>query len=140
MQPRGTEDRAAGGALETVRKRAQPERTPAERQLKDLVTEATRALARLDVERLRELALSCEALIGMPQATTKQERVERARQARAARSDMAVFARALEATGANAKVMERLRELREGKTEYVQCAAGMRNWSLKGAEGRHGND
>jgi hypothetical protein len=100
-------------------------------ELKELVTEATRALARLDVARLEELALSCEALTRIPPPKTDQEREGFVRQARAARSDMAVFARVLEATRSNLKVMERLRDLRLGETEYRERPGSRRGWGRK---------
>jgi hypothetical protein len=91
--------------------------------LKELVVEASRALARLDADRLEELALSCQALNrDLVQSDTVQEdgdgRAALAREAREAAGDMAVFARVLEATRANLNVMNRLRELRAGSLEY----------------------
>jgi hypothetical protein len=109
-------------------------------ELMELVTEATRALARLDVSRLEELALSCRALTRIPLPTTKQERERFAGQARAARGEMAVFARVLEATRANLKVMERLRALRAGQAGYSAGTPGCASFSNKGSEGGHGND
>lgn len=109
-------------------------------ELRDLVTEATRALARLDVARLEELALSCQALTRMPIPKTKDEREEFGRQARAARGEMAVFARVLEATRANLKVMVRLRELRSGKAGYSELSENGPGFSPGDAEGGHGND
>jgi hypothetical protein len=103
--------------------------------LKELVAEASRALATLDAERLEELALSCQALNReLPQAGT-EERAELARQARDAQGDMAVFARVLEVTKANLKVMNRLRSLRADRLEYgEQLKQGWRP-----AEGAHGD-
>jgi hypothetical protein len=49
---------------------------------------------------------------------------------------MAVFARVLEATKANLKVMSRLRELRGGRLEYGEAQA--RGWA--GTESGHGNN
>jgi hypothetical protein len=46
-----------------------------------------------------------------------------ARQVREVKSDMAVFARVLEATRANWNVMNRLRELRAGQLEYTERQA-----------------
>ncbi len=91
--------------------------------LKELVVEASQALARLDAVRLEELALSCQALNrDMVQADVApgdgDARAEIARQAKEAVNDMAVFARVLEATRANLSVMNRLRELRAGRLEY----------------------
>jgi aminopeptidase N len=94
--------------------------------LKELVVEASRALARLDADRLEELALSCQELNrNTAPADTEQGR-ERARQAREAKGDMAVFARVLEATRANLDVMTRLRDLRAGRMEYGERQA--RGW------------
>jgi hypothetical protein len=127
----GAADSAAGGP--TGESSSAPE-------LKELVTEATRALARLDVARLEELALSCRALTQIPPPKTREEREGFARQARAARIEMAVFARVLEATRANLKVMERLRELRTGTTGYSECSESCPGFSQREAEGGHGND
>ncbi len=89
-------------------------------ELKELVVEASRSLARLDADRLEELALSCQALNrDIAPAGTKQ-RAELARQAREAAGDMATFARVLEVTRANLNVMNRLRALRAGRLEYGQ--------------------
>ncbi|HEX4756943.1 MAG TPA: hypothetical protein VH308_03140 [Terracidiphilus sp.] len=84
-------------------------------ELKALVVEASRALARLDADRLEELALSCKAL---NRDLTPANRQELACQAREAAGDMAVFARVLEATRANLGVMNRLRDLHAGRVEY----------------------
>ena len=90
-------------------------------KLKELVVEASRALARLDADRLEELALSCQALNRDLAHGNVGERAELALQAREASGDMAVFARVLEATRANLNVMNRLRELRAGRLEYGQA-------------------
>jgi aminopeptidase N len=105
-------------------------------ELKQLVVEASRALARLDAERLEELALSCQALNRGLAPVNAEERETLARQAREAASDMAVFARVLEATRANLNVMNRLLELRAGRLEYGEAQA--RGWA--GTESGHGND
>jgi hypothetical protein len=86
--------------------------------LKELVAEASRALAHLDADRLEELALSCQALNRDLTQAGAAERVKLARESREAVGDMAVFALVLEATRANLQVMNRLRELREGRLEY----------------------
>jgi hypothetical protein len=87
-------------------------------QMKELVVEASRALARLDADRLEELALSCQALNrALPPASPEDGRALVA-EARDAAGEMAVFARVLEATRANISVMNRLRELRAGRVEY----------------------
>ena len=73
-------------------------------ELKELVVEASRALARLDADRLEELALSCQALNRdlAPAERRRSGRCWLARLSEAA-GDMAVFARVLEATRANLK-------------------------------------
>jgi hypothetical protein len=124
---------ASGAAGEAARMNAS---TP---ELKELVIEATRALARLDIARLEELALSCRALTRIPPPKTREEREVFAGQARAARGEMAVFARVLEATRANAKVMERLREIRAGKSGYSEGSKGCGSFNYRDAEGGHGN-
>jgi aminopeptidase N len=86
--------------------------------LKELVVEASRALALLDADRLEELSLSCQALNrDLTQADT-ETRAALAREAQAATGDLAVFGRVLEVTRANLNVMNRLRELRGGPLEY----------------------
>jgi hypothetical protein len=104
-------------------------------ELKELVAEASRALARLDADRLEELALSCQALNRDFAPVSAQSRTDLVRQACEADGEMAVFARVLEATRANLNVMNRLRELRAGRLEYGEPQA--RDWA--GTEGRHGD-
>jgi hypothetical protein len=104
--------------------------------LKALVTEATQALARLDPERLEELALSCQALNRDLAPVDVNERARLAREAREATAEMAVFARVLQATRANLHVMERLRNLRAGQPGYA--GERDRRWTL--TEGGHGNN
>jgi hypothetical protein len=87
-------------------------------ELRELLAEASRALSRLDADRLEELALCCQALNrDLPPAL---ERAQLARQARAAEQEMAVFARVLDATRGNLEVLHRLRELRGGRLEYAE--------------------
>jgi hypothetical protein len=131
----------------------EPEARPASPALKELVAEASQALARLDAARLEELALSCQALTRMLQTENREECDRMARQAREAEGDMAVFARVLEATRANLNVMNRLRALRAGQLEYTErqarggnragctTAIGMESKGLRGkaAEDRHGD-
>src|SRR5580658_1959948 len=92
----------------------EPENRPANPELKEIVVEASRALACLDAARLQELALSCQVLTRSLNPGNPDQRRLLARQARNAEGDMAVFARVLEATRANLSVMNRLRELRAG--------------------------
>lgn len=90
-------------------------------KLKELVREASKALACLDAERLEELALSCQALNRDLAPVTEQERKTLADQARDASRDMAVFGRVLEATRANLQVMSRLRDLRLERQEFGEA-------------------
>jgi hypothetical protein len=82
-------------------------------ELRQIIAEASRALARLDANRLEELAGCCQAL-----NRDLPSREELARQALEARTDLAVFAHVLEATRANLNVMRRLRNLRMEQAEY----------------------
>lgn len=105
-------------------------------ELRELVAEASSALARLDADRLQELALSCEALNRGLDVMTADEKTRLQQQAREAQSGMAIFARVLEATRSNLRVMNRLRELRMGSLEYTERQArGSEN-----AEDEHGID
>ena len=96
----------------------EPESDREHPKLKDLVVEASRALARLDADRLEELALSCQTLNRDLAPSDVTGRRALALQAREAAGDMAIFARVLAATRANLKVMRRLRDLRLGLLEY----------------------
>jgi hypothetical protein len=106
-------------------------------ELKELVVEASRALACLDANRLEELALSCQALNrDLPRDLAPagaEQRKALARQSREAAGDMAVFARVLEVTKSNLHVMSRLRELRADRLEY-----GEAGWAR--TESRHGDN
>jgi hypothetical protein len=104
-------------------------------QLKELVGEASIALAHLDTRRLEELALCCQALNREMTPADSPERADHARQAREAAGEMAVFARVLEATRANLNVMKRLRELRAGHLEY----GGEQNRHWTASESDNGN-
>ena len=113
---------------ETVSARANTE-------LRELAVEGSLALARLDGDRLEELALSCRDLYLDFREAGNAERGEWARQARDARGEMAVYGRVLEATRANLEVVKRLRERQAARLEYV----GLRgSWAL--AEKCDGND
>ncbi len=92
-------------------------------ELKLLVADASRALARLDRARLEELALSCQALNRDIEPMSPDDRQELARQAQEAQADMAVFSRVLDATRANMRVMNRLRVMRAGQLEYSEGQA-----------------
>jgi hypothetical protein len=105
-------------------------------KLKQLVAQASQALARLDAGRLEELALSCQLLNRDIEAFGAEDRIRLAREAREATRDMALFARVLEVTRGNLNLMNRLRELRAGRLEYSETQA--RGWSR--AESSHGDN
>ena len=116
-------------------------------KLKELVVEASRALARLDADRLEELALSCQALNrDLARDQTQQDwdaSAALAKECKEAEGDMAVFARVLEATRANLNVMNRLRDLRAGRLEYGEghskySSPQMPEW--RGTESGHGDN
>ncbi len=106
--------------------------------LTTLARGASQALARLDAERLEELTHICRSLRAGLNDCDAGERREFMRQAREAVGEMAVFARVLEATRANLEVMNRLRELRQGRLEYREAVAWPARMRLPG--GGHGND
>lgn len=108
-------------------------------ELRALVVEASDALARLDRARLEELALSCRVLNQSLGSLRRSQRMNLARQAREAATDMAVFGRVLEATRANLNVMNRLRELRLGRLEYSAPAAAAVPHNVR-TEGGDGDD
>jgi hypothetical protein len=110
-------------------------------QLRELMVEASLALARLDADRLEGLALSCQALNRDLTASRDLKRTELVRQAQEAQGELAVFGRVLEATRANLEVMNRLRDPGASRLEYAplpaQASAGPAPWAL--AETCNGN-
>lgn len=109
-------------------------------ELKAMVTEASQALARLDAARLEELALSCAALNREVAPLSAGDQETRKDEAREAVEEMAVFARVLEATRGNIRVMNRLRELRMGRLEYGERPASGWNAPRNGGGSGHGDD
>jgi len=96
-------------------------------ELKEIVAEASRALARLDGARLEELAQCCDALNSEIASVDLSGHAALSGEAHDAVRGMAVFARVLTATRANVEVMNRLRELRAGRQEY--CPQTGRQWT-----------
>jgi|ERR1035438_10308105 hypothetical protein len=90
------------------------------RRLRDMVAEASFALARLNADRLEELAICCQALNREISPASDEMNSALVCQSREAGGEMAVFARVLDATRANLNVMHRLRELRAGRLEYKE--------------------
>jgi hypothetical protein len=74
---------------------------------KSFIAEASRALARLDAERLEEMALSCEALTRDLPSSSSERRAVFKFDSEDTLNEMAVFARVIEATRANLKVLGR---------------------------------
>lgn len=87
-------------------------------ELRELVLEATLALARLDADRLEELARSCQALNRDLALINHEDRASLHRQARDAFPEMVVFERVLDATRDNLRVINRARERQESRLEY----------------------
>ncbi|WP_058185804.1 hypothetical protein [Terracidiphilus gabretensis] len=105
--------------------------------MKELVREASAALARLDAERLEELARCCQALnrdlrkrSGAP--GDDELGAVLAAQAREAAGEFVVFTRVLEATRANLDVMMRLRVFQQEQLEYGGQAR-VHHWARQGA-------
>jgi hypothetical protein len=86
--------------------------------IKELVREASAALARLDAERLEELARCCKALNRDFEKRPAADRAALAAQAREAAGEFVVFTRVLEATRTNLEVMMRLHALQQEQLEY----------------------
>jgi hypothetical protein len=87
-------------------------------ELKEIIVAASRALACLDAERLEELAMSCQALNREVSQGDVERRRELACESKESAHEMEIFARVLEATRANLKVMNRLRELRANRPRF----------------------
>ncbi len=130
----------------SVNRQEKPELSEPEKrapELKEMVREASAALARLDAERLEELARCCQALNrngnGAGRQTQQEpERSELARQAREAAGEFVVFTRLLEATRANLEVMVRLRGFEREELEYGNGQPrGTRLTSLEATDGHN---
>jgi hypothetical protein len=97
---------------------------------RDLAIEAAGALARLDADRLEEIAEICVAL-SQSRDTAKLGQLEAAD-----RHEMRVFSRILEATRTNLNVLSRLRESQSPTVEYDFETGG----NVTFTEMRHGNN
>jgi hypothetical protein len=85
-------------------------------RMKEIVQEASQALAHLDAERLEELAHSCHSLnreLRQPDA-----RMRLFDEARASQREMALLATVLDATRANLRVLRQLSAMRADRVEY----------------------
>jgi hypothetical protein len=108
-------------------------------ELKQVVAEASRALAQLDSARLEELALSCRALNREMADSSAEDCAQFALQAREAAEEMAIFAKVLDITRANLNVIQRLLDLRAGRLEYAERPA-TKNLAWGSPESRHGDN
>ncbi len=104
--------RGQGKAKGELQREAAPE-------MKELVREASAALARLDAERLEELARCCQALNrDLGNTPDASDRAMLITQVREAAGEFVVFTRVLEATRTNLEVMMRLRAFQQEQLEY----------------------
>jgi hypothetical protein len=87
-------------------------------ELKNMLVEATHALAHLDAGRLEEMALSCAALVRDVNQFRCETKIESEAGSGEDIQEIAIFARVLEATRANLNVMRRLGEMRAAQLEY----------------------
>lgn len=86
-------------------------------RLKQMLADASDAIAHLDAERLEEMALSCEALLAETRlAGNPSDRTEADNWI--ATCEMAIFRRVIDATRSNMNVMHRLRGMRMTQLEY----------------------
>lgn len=95
-------------------------------ELRKIVVEAAACLAKLDSERLEELALSCQSLNRSLGLKGLDNNPALAAQAREASAELAVLGRVLDATRSNLEVMRRLREARDQQLEYSVVPPGSR--------------
>jgi hypothetical protein len=85
-------------------------------RMKQIVQEASQALAHLDAERLEELAHSCHALnreLRQPDA-----KIRLFDEARTSQREMGLLASVLDATRANLRVLRQLSAMRVDRVEY----------------------
>lgn len=91
-------------------------------ELKEIVLEASRALAHLDADRLEELAVSCAVLNREQIHADSESRLRLAREASGSRQQTALLGCVLEATRANLRVLRQLSAMQDGKPEYAPRA------------------
>jgi hypothetical protein len=103
--------------------------------LKELALEASTALAELDASKLEALAASCRELNRNPSLDSPGQAVLIS-EAHEIPNEMRVFARVLEGTKANMRVLDRVKELRAELPGYGPGAG--RGW--QSMEGVHGHN
>lgn len=104
--------------------------------LRELVLEASRSLAQLDANRLDELAISCRALIRDVEPSKSVGRGCLASEVSDAAREMVAFARVLDATRANMRVMRQMMEFQKELPEYGPVAG--EGWLA--TETKHGDN
>lgn len=105
-----------------------------QRQWKDTLADAAYALARLDAEELEDMALSCAALI----RDGEERHIESRRQGetiREAERQFALFARLLDATKVNLKVIRRVRTVHAAQPDDGPA----RRYCAYSTDGLHGD-
>jgi hypothetical protein len=98
-------------------------------EIRAIVVEASQALARLDANRLEELAIACRVLNQkMPNEDpgSSSGGVDFAAQSSQIAEDLRGFRKVLDASRANLSVLRRQRHVRDGKFEYSEAQA--RGW------------
>jgi hypothetical protein len=103
--------------------------------LKSMLAEATLALAHLDAERLEEMALSCAALVRAVHWNQCEAKNPCEAGFGEGLQEMAIFARVVEATKANLRVMRKLSEVRATQIEYGPALAASGS-----GKSEHGNN
>jgi hypothetical protein len=93
-------------------------------ELKDFIREASRALAKLDADRLSELRSLFQELSRVAAEVDVKGQARLTLQVRDASKEMKVFARVIEATRDNLQVLYRLRDSRDGNLEYSAFLRG----------------
>lgn len=88
-------------------------------KMKDVVVEASRALANIDAERLEELALSCKALNREQKNLSSDHRARFVSDVIDSRQELALLGSVLDATRANLRVLRHLQAMRVGLVGYA---------------------
>ncbi|HVZ83747.1 MAG TPA: hypothetical protein VG893_08730 [Terracidiphilus sp.] len=92
---------------------------PVRPEMKEILLEASRALAHLDADRLEELALCCQSLNKSAAGAGVAGLEAMKREVQEGLRELELFGHVLDATRANLRVLRRLRELRFGQVEYT---------------------
>lgn len=104
-------------------------------ELKNMLAEASHALAHLDADRLEKMALSCAALVRDMDGKQCGAKTQGESGSFEVTREMAFFAGVLEATRTNLRVIRRLRELHAASLDYGLTQTG----STSSEEMKHGD-